>query len=85
MATKTCQERGNIRYPRYQAAAKAAGQKRNQKKIGVAQVPQSIYRCPKCGDWHVSSQTPVDAKRLSRSHRARLKRARNNARRAESQ
>lgn len=70
MAIRICPVRGNIGYPRYQAAAKAAGAQRNRRKLGVAQVPQSIYRCPKCGDWHVSSRTQREATELSRAVRA---------------
>lgn len=67
MAERTCPDRGNIRYQHYQAAAKAAGAQRNKRKLGVAQVPQSIYRCPRCDGWHVSSLPQQEVTEFTRS------------------
>lgn len=58
-----CPGTGKVRYSRQREAAQALGV---QTRLNHHEGPSSVYRCPECGDWHLSSWAPGTYKRARR-------------------
>lgn len=54
-----CAATGKRIYKRHQDAAKVVGRAAKHNPIGLAQGPQSIYRCESCGRWHTTSMSQL--------------------------
>lgn len=68
-----CETTGKVMFKRYQDAASAVGRVPKHKRNHVT-VPRSYYRCQHCNRWHITSYTPEQTARITRSlHRQKLK------------
>jgi len=61
MAMRFCPSTGKVSYITMTEAQKQIGTNRDR---GFAKMPLKAYRCPKCGDWHITKQlTPHKPKK----------------------